>query len=574
MRPFPVTFFAAVPPAAPTGLTAAGGSAQVVLSGYTVAGATSYKIFRGGSSGGETLLASGIMTSTYTDSGLSSGTIYFYYVEAVNSGGISAASNEVSAYTNSVFLTGIQFAYAFETLTTDSSGNGVTLTNTNGVTQGTGIIGNAANLVGASHQTLNVADNAFVRWTSSCTVALWIKPNSLVANTIVFTKMDSNGVGEVRCYIFDTGGQLKLELRAGGSSSSVLGSVLSGTVKVVAGQWNLIILDFDSSALTIGITINNSQRHAGTVSGVPAASTQPFTLGSYAGNDAGWFDGQMDEAIKDNFVWSMDQRTSYWNAGAGRTYPYLGSDQGQPKLMVPVTSGLQLWLQTNVGQTISYPGTVNQLTAWADQSGNGNTVTINATLQVVPAAINGYPSPKFDGLNNWLSCDALGPGMFSGTNQPFTFFCIFQSLVNPTISTFECLMIAANATSGTSTPTHDLYLDGPNSNYESDRRDNAGTELSPNGGSYNTALHYAVYTFDGSLGTLTIDGVQVFSADQGSTLGAMIVDSFTMGAHRRITSGIQDYFNGYLSEIGVFNRAISGAELTSMNAYLKKVAGL
>ncbi|MGO8673184.1 MAG: choice-of-anchor tandem repeat GloVer-containing protein, partial [Capsulimonadaceae bacterium] len=86
-------------PAAPTGLTATAGNAQVVLSWTGSTGATSYDVYRGTATGAEaaTATATGITGSTYTDTGLTNGTEYFYKVAAVNGGGTSAQSNEASA---------------------------------------------------------------------------------------------------------------------------------------------------------------------------------------------------------------------------------------------------------------------------------------------------------------------------------------------------------------------------------------------------------------------------------------------------------------------------------------------
>jgi PKD repeat protein len=86
-------------PAAPAGLTATGGSTQAVLSWTASTGATSYDIYRSTTSGGEgsTPYQTGITSTTFTDTGLTSGTTYYYQVAAVNSAGIGAKSTEASA---------------------------------------------------------------------------------------------------------------------------------------------------------------------------------------------------------------------------------------------------------------------------------------------------------------------------------------------------------------------------------------------------------------------------------------------------------------------------------------------
>src|SRR5207249_4526267 len=85
---------AGAPPDAPTGLTATAGNAQITLSwaaptnngGVSI---TSYKVYRGTTSGAETLLTTGGCSGlgavlSCTDTGLTNGQSYFYKVSAVN----------------------------------------------------------------------------------------------------------------------------------------------------------------------------------------------------------------------------------------------------------------------------------------------------------------------------------------------------------------------------------------------------------------------------------------------------------------------------------------------------------
>ena len=83
-------------PVAPSGLIASGAAPSVVLAWNPVFITVFYRVFRGLSSGAETLLASGVIANSFTDTTASQGTQYFYYVTAVNGFGTSIQSNETS----------------------------------------------------------------------------------------------------------------------------------------------------------------------------------------------------------------------------------------------------------------------------------------------------------------------------------------------------------------------------------------------------------------------------------------------------------------------------------------------
>lgn len=85
------------PPPAPIGLTATATSGQVALSWATVSQASSYKIYRATTSGGQTLPLASSATNSYTDTTVTNGTRYYYKVSAVNDSGEGALSAEVSA---------------------------------------------------------------------------------------------------------------------------------------------------------------------------------------------------------------------------------------------------------------------------------------------------------------------------------------------------------------------------------------------------------------------------------------------------------------------------------------------
>lgn len=89
-------------PASPTGVTPTSGSAQVTIGWTGVSGATSYNLYYstipGVTKANGTKIAD--VTSPYTISPLTNGTPYYFVVTAVNGGGESAESDQVSAVPN------------------------------------------------------------------------------------------------------------------------------------------------------------------------------------------------------------------------------------------------------------------------------------------------------------------------------------------------------------------------------------------------------------------------------------------------------------------------------------------
>ncbi len=88
---------AVVSPEPPTGLNAAGGNAEVVLSWTAPLGATSYNVKRSTANGGPySVIATGESGTSYLDFDVTNDTTYYYVVSAVNGSGESADSVQVA----------------------------------------------------------------------------------------------------------------------------------------------------------------------------------------------------------------------------------------------------------------------------------------------------------------------------------------------------------------------------------------------------------------------------------------------------------------------------------------------
>src|SRR6185369_8893165 len=89
-----ITTSGGAPPSAPTGLTATPGNAQVALSWTASSGATSYNVKRSTVSGSGYATVNSPTGTSYTNTGLTNGTTYYYVVSAVNASGESANSSQ------------------------------------------------------------------------------------------------------------------------------------------------------------------------------------------------------------------------------------------------------------------------------------------------------------------------------------------------------------------------------------------------------------------------------------------------------------------------------------------------
>jgi hypothetical protein len=83
-------------PSVPTGLSATANGTQVALNWSSAAGATNYNVKRSLTNGGPYGVIASPTATSYTNTGLTLGTTYYYVVSAVNSAGESTNSSQVS----------------------------------------------------------------------------------------------------------------------------------------------------------------------------------------------------------------------------------------------------------------------------------------------------------------------------------------------------------------------------------------------------------------------------------------------------------------------------------------------
>lgn len=100
------------PPAAPTGVVAIAGDAQVALNWNAAATATNYYVKRSATSGGGYATIATNASLAFTNFGLNNGTLYYFVVSALNASGEGPNSTQVSARPTSFAPTQLGFADA------------------------------------------------------------------------------------------------------------------------------------------------------------------------------------------------------------------------------------------------------------------------------------------------------------------------------------------------------------------------------------------------------------------------------------------------------------------------------
>ena len=202
-----------------------------------------------------------------------------------------------------------------------------------------------------------------------------------------------------------------------------------------------------------------------------------------------------------------------------------------------VTSGLVLCL--DAGNPKSYPGSG---TTWTDLSGNANTGTL-VNGPTFNSANGG--SIVFDGVNDMAECQPsslfnFGTGNFSA----FVWFRFSQIVTHPTLFDLD------NSASG-----NNILFYG---NTQADPRFRTwiggGVRNSTAGFAVNTWYHCGVSRSSG-LVSQYINGVL-----DGTFTGSGNVSS---GQFLRIGTAHYARFNGLISSVSIYNRALSAAEITT-----------
>ena len=237
--------------------------------------------------------------------------------------------------------------------------------------------------------------------------------------------------------------------------------------------------------------------------------------------------------------------------GSSGSYQTYGTPPSSP---AAITNGLTLWLKAETGVVCDATGAVSQ---WQDGSGSGNSCsqsTASAKPIFTPNQFGMLPGIVFSG-SNYLA-GSLG---VSGTGS---YTKIVRVRFRDLGSTIQNNILSAGTGTGTA---HMFYLNG------------TATPKVLNGSVFVTSTasvladrgYVLAATYDSTtkLGQVYIDGVLAGSGTASSSTA--LISSYQLGAYQGT-----NFLKGAIGEVLVYNRALAGSEITSLQNYMSgRMAG-
>jgi fibronectin type 3 domain-containing protein len=356
----------ATPPAAPTGLQAIAGNAQVSLSWSASTGATSYNVQRSTTSGGPYTQVAAPTTTSDTDTGLTNGTTYYYVVAASNAAGQSANSSQVSA-------TPAAPANPDVTITVNPSATHAISPYVYGLNFYSGVTG--------APSLLTFDRDGGDRWTAYN----WINNASNAGSDYLYENDDYLCNGTCNASIPAEAVRLFISGDQSNNMASLVTLQMQGYVSI------------DTTVVQVPTPFPNLQYFRPAVDQKSAASSAPFTLTPPAASTD-------NNVYMDEFAWALDQDFLSANIfGASPTQPTFISLDNEPDLWNSTHQEVQG--STNVSSTAFVTKTVNLSTALKSLSKNAQTPASHFSDLVIFGAVN-Y---GFEGIYSWQGDPTLSP---------------------------------------------------------------------------------------------------------------------------------------------------------------------
>lgn len=252
---------------------------------------------------------------------------------------IAAASGALSVNVNDAITVAESVTVSDPPLTTDlisfwkleeSSGTRVDvvkaydMSDNNTVTQAAGKIGNSAQFTRANSEWLERADNSDLSTgANSFSVTAWVYLDTKTNTMAIASKTDGVTAGDSEYLLwYDTAAD-----RFKFSTYDDLGTETVATASTfgapATATWYLVIGTRTQGSLTIGISVNAGTQDTAVETLAPPDTTAAIRLGANDATEINFWDGRIDAVGFWKKALSADERTSLYNAGAGREYPFV-----------------------------------------------------------------------------------------------------------------------------------------------------------------------------------------------------------------------------------------------------------
>lgn len=254
--------------------------------------------------------------------------------------------------------------------TDDQSGNGTNLTNSGSTTRSTGRFGQAMDFESTSSQYLYSSDNSVLSLTSSFTISVWIRPETVSAGTYnIVAKWD----GTNESYrLMQNGDEVRLELDSGGNY------VETTSANLQASTFYHVVGVYDSQKPSAKIYINGLEAATTTAGTIPSSigdDTGRFHIGAEDSSTTatGFYDGIIDEVriynkaldtkeIQDIFYyrpgpiawWKLDEGRDIFIDGSGNRGVRDSSGNGRYLFLERGNNGGLDWITGKVGSALEF----------------------------------------------------------------------------------------------------------------------------------------------------------------------------------------------------------------------------
>jgi len=214
------------------------------------------------------------------------------------------------------------------------------------------------------------------------------------------------------------------------------------------------------------------------------------------------------------------------------------------------SNGLLLWLDAADESTITKDGG-DFVSLWEDKSGNGNDASqSNASYKPkwYSTLFNGKPCLDFDGTNDWLDLT----GMTNSASDYTVFLVLRNDVTSGTYRyiwdnhTYRLVLAQVGSVSGK------VGYSEPSDGWQNVDDAQAGNQ-------------YLMYLLEDPVGKLYRNGIQIGTDKDYTKTG--VDEEVVIGTSHVMTGS---YFNGTLSEIIIYNRALNSSEIAQVESHINE----